>query len=207
MYAPRAKFERIYVVSPLKVASLFLAILHCFFLIIALFTSFWLETKYGHFGPLFRCEKSLDSFSLPVPKVIYKCHLFDSTTTTNNHYSKWMLITAILLLTSFLIVILSIIIGTLSIVRNSQRPRRTLWLCTIILIFLSCLTDIFILILIPLAYNKHIFRLQWAYGLFFGATLFIFTAFIIAVLPHNADEIQYVETIEETRGGELQSTE
>ncbi|CAF0775616.1 unnamed protein product [Didymodactylos carnosus] len=199
MYAPRAKFERIYVVPPLKVSSIFLAILHCFFLIIALFTSFWVETKHGHFGPLFRCEKSLDLSLLPIPKIIYQCHLFDKSIAPKR-YSKWMLVTAILLLISFFIIILSIIIGTLSIIRNSQRSRRPLWLCTIILIFIGCLVDALILIIVPLAYNEYAFRLQWAYGLFCGATLFILTALIVAILPYNVDEIQYIETIEETRG-------
>ena len=195
MYAPRAKFERIYIVSPIKVAIIFLTSLHCLFLVIALLTSFWIETRYGHYGPLFSCEKQLNwkkSLSSPITiecrfgRSFYEKHL------------SWMPVTAAILILSFLIAVVSIVAATLSFIKDSFSTRRRYWLGTIILLLVVFLLDCFVLIFIPLSHHHRIYYLQWAYGVHCGATLFISVSLITAILTHNTDDIQYVEAIDES---------
>jgi hypothetical protein len=193
MYAPRAKFERIYVVSPIKVAIIFLTILHCLFLVISLLTSFWIETKFGHYGPLFSCERRLISIkSLIFP---IECQFGRSFYNLN---LLWMPITAILLIISFIIAFISIILASLSFIKNSFTIRRRYWLSTIILLLFVFLLDCFVIIFIPLTHHHQIYYLQWAYGIHCGATLFISVSLITAILTHNTDDIQYIEAIDES---------
>jgi hypothetical protein len=195
MYAPRAKFERIYIVSPIKVAVIFLTILHCLFLLIALLTSFWIQTKHGHYGPLYSCEKRLHWTKLFLSSITTECQFGQSLYHTN---LLWMPITAILLILSFIIALISIIIATLSFIKNSFTIRRYYWLCTIILLLFVFLMDCFVIIFIPLSHHHQIYYLQWAYGIHCGATLFISVSLITAILTHNTDDIQYIEAIDES---------
>jgi hypothetical protein len=195
MYAPRAKFERIYIVSPIKVAIIFLTSLHCLFILIALLTSFWIETKYGHYGPLFSCDKHLNWKKSLTDPITIECHFGRSFYDIN---LLWMPITALLIVISFIIAFISIIIASLSFVKNSFTVRRRYWLCTIILLLLVFLLDCFVIIFIPVSHHHHIYYLQWAYGVHCGATLFISVSLITAILTHNTDDIQYVEAVDET---------
>jgi hypothetical protein len=192
MYAPRAKFERIYIVSPIKVAIIFLTMLHCLFLLIALLTSFWIETKVGHYGPLYSCEKRLitkKSLIFPI-----ECRFGGSFYNLN---LLWMPITAVFLMLSFIIAFISIVLASLSFVKTSSAIRRRYWLCTIIFLFIVFLLDCFVIIFIPLSHHHQIYYLQWAYGIHCGATLFISVSLITAILTHNTDDIQYIEAVEE----------
>lgn len=193
MYAPRAKFERIYIVSPIKVAIIFLTILHCLFVIIALLTSFWIETKVGHYGPLFSCEKRLPLTKNSIYSI--ECRFGRSFYNLN---LLWMPITAIILILSFIFAFISIILASLSFVKNSFTIRRRYWFCTIIFLFLVFLLDCFVIIFIPVSHHHQIYYLQWAYGIHCGATLFISVSLITAILTHNTDDIQYVEAIDES---------
>lgn len=195
MYAPRAKFERIYIVSPIKVAIVFLTILHCLFVVVALLTSFWIETNYGHYGPLFSCEKYLDLRKSLTNPIRYECRFGQSFYKTS--YS-WMPVTAAILLLSLFLALIIIIVASLSFVRNSYLARRRLWFSTIILLLIVFLLDCFVLIFIPLSHHHKIYHLQWAYGVHCGATLFIAVSLITAILTHNTDDIQYVEAIDES---------
>ena len=193
MYAPRAKFERIYIVSPIKVAIIFLTVLHCLFLLIALLTSFWIETKVGHYGPLFSCERRLtrrNSLFFPI-----ECQFGQSFYNLN---LLWMPITAIILILSFLLALISIILASLSFIKNSFSTRRRYWFCTIICLLIIFLLDSFVIIFIPLSYHHKYYHLQWAYGIHCGATLFISVSLITAILTHNTDDIQYIEAIDES---------
>jgi hypothetical protein len=195
MYAPRAKFERIYIVSPIKVAIIFLTSLHCLFLLIALLTSFWTETKYGHYGPLYSCDKRLNWKTSLIHYITVECRFGRSFYDPS---PLWMPITAVLLILSFVIAFISIIIATLSFVKNSFSSRRRYWLCTIILLLIVFLVDCFVLIFIPLSHHHKIYFLQWAYGVHCGATLFISVSLITAILTHNTDDIEYIEAIDES---------
>ncbi len=193
MYAPRAKIERIYIVSPIKVAIIFLIILHCLFLLIALLTSFWIETNVGHYGPLYSCEKrfiSKKSLIFPI-----QC-LFGGSFYNLN--LLWMPITAVLLILSFIIAFISIILASLSFIKNSFSIRRRYWLSTILLLLAVFLLDSFVIIFIPLSHHHQDYYLQWAYGIHCGATLFISVSLITAILTHNTDDIQYIEAIDES---------
>lgn len=195
MYAPRAKFERIYIVSPVKVAIIFLTMLHCLFLLIASLTSFWIRTNRGHYGPLYSCEKQLDWTKPSAYPITIKCNI-DQWLHDKN--LKWMPVTAVLILFSFAMAFISIIIATLSFVKNSFTIRRRYWLCTIILLLLVFLIDCFIIIFIPMIHRHQVYHLQWAYGVHCGATLFISACLVTAILTHNTDDIQYVEAVDES---------
>jgi hypothetical protein len=195
MSAPRAKFDRIYTISPIKVAIIFLTSLHCLFLLISLLTSFWIETNYGHFGPLFSCVKRFNRRNYFEPSIITKCYL--GRFFYDNHL-LWRPLTAILMVLSFSISIISIIIASSSLLKNSLIIRRRYWLCTIILLLFVCLIDCFILIFIPISYQHQKYHLQWAYGVHCGATLFIFASLITAIVMRNTDDIQYIEAIDKS---------
>jgi hypothetical protein len=180
MSAPRAKFDRIYTISPIKVAIIFLTSLHCLFLLISLLTSFWIETNYGHFGPLFSCVKRFNRRNYFEPSIITKCYL--GRFFYDNHL-LWRPLTAILMVLSFSISIISIIIASSSLLKNSLIIRRRYWLCTII---------------IPISYQHQKYHLQWAYGVHCGATLFIFASLITAIVMRNTDDIQYIEAIDKS---------
>lgn len=195
MYAPRAKFERIYIVSPIKVAIIFLTILHCLFLLIALLTSFWIQTKYGHYGPLYNCEYRLHWKNSLISSKTTECQFGRSFYHSN---LLWMPITAILIIISFIIALISIIIASLSFIKSSLTVRRCYWLCTIILLLFVFLIDCFVIIFIPLSHHHQNYYLQWAYGIHCGATLFISVSLITAILTHNTDDIQYIEAIDES---------
>ncbi|CAF0960959.1 unnamed protein product [Rotaria magnacalcarata] len=195
MYAPRAKFERIYIVSPIKVAIIFLTLLHCLFILIASLTSFWVRTSYGHYGPLYSCEKRLDWTKPSTYPISIKCGLGQFFNDKNLY---WMPITAALAILSFLLAFISIIVATLSFVKNSFTIRRRYWLCTIILLLFVFLIDSFLILFIPLNHRRQVYHLQWAYGVHCGATLFILVSSIAAILTHNTDDIQYVEAIDES---------
>jgi hypothetical protein len=193
MYAPRAKFERIYIVSPIKVAIVFLTMLHCLFLVVALLTSFWIETKVGHYGPLYSCERRILSKEYSVFPI--ECRFGRSFYNLNLF---WMPITAILLIISFLLAFISIILACLSFIQNSMLIRRRYWFSTIIFLAIIFLLDCFVIIFIPLSHHHQIYYLQWAYGIHCGATLFISVSLITAILTHNTDDIQYIEAIDES---------
>lgn len=198
MYAPRAKFERIYVVSPIKVAIIFLTVLHCLFLVITFLTSFWIETRRGRYGPLFSCEYVLDWKKSLINPVTVRCNL------GHRFYQiafSWMNVTAIVLLASFILATITIVVASLSFVKTSFVARRRYWLATIILLIITFLLDCFVLIFIPLSHHHQIYHLQWAYGLHCGATLFISVSLITAILTHNTDDIQYIEAVEEASIG------
>ncbi|CAF0939525.1 unnamed protein product [Rotaria sordida] len=195
MYAPRAKFERIYIVSPIKVAIIFLTMLHCLFILIAVLTSFWIKTKYGHYGPLYSCIKRIDWKKSSTYPITTECSLNQYLYDNN---LLWMPITALLIILSFIIAFISMIIATLSFIKTSFTARRRYWLCTIILLLFVFLLDCFVIILIPLSHYHHVYYLQWAYGVHCGATLFISVSLITAILTHNTDDIQYVEAIDES---------
>jgi hypothetical protein len=195
MYAPRAKFERIYIVSPIKVAIVFLTILHCLFLVIALLTSFWIETRYGHYGPLFSCEKHLNRNTLLTNAISIECRFGQPFYTI---YFSWMPITAAMILLSFVLALITIVLASLSFVKTSFVIRRRYWLWTILLLLIVFLLDCFVLIFIPLSHHHRIYHLQWAYGVHAGATLFISVSLISAILTHNTDDIQYIEAVDES---------
>jgi hypothetical protein len=190
MNAPRAKFERIYVVSPIKVVVLFLTILHCIFLFIALLTSFWIETKDGHYGPLFSCKKQLVWKNYSAKSFIIKCYFqgffYDI-------YIFKMSSTGILLIISIIISIISIITGRLSFINNSFTVRHRYWSCTIISLLFVCLIDCFIIIFIPFIYQYKIYYLEWAYGVHCGGSLFIFVSLLASILTYNTDDVRYIE--------------
>lgn len=193
MYAPRAKFERIYIVSPIKVAIVFLTMLHCLFLVIALLTSFWIETKVGHYGPLYSCERRLitkESNIFPI-----ECQFGRSFYNLN---LLWMPVTAVILILSFILAFIAVIVATVSFVKTSFTLRRRYWFLTILLLAIVFLLDCFVIIFLPLSYHHQIYYLQWAYGIHCGATLFISVGLITAILTHNTDDIQYVEAIDES---------
>jgi hypothetical protein len=193
MYAPRAKLERFYIVSPIKVAIVFFIILHCLSLFITILTSFWIETKLGHYGPLFSCEKRLSQKTLLVTTecyfggFLYDIHLF-----------RILPLTGLLIIFSFILSILSILTANLSFIKSNSSTRHRYWLCTKLLLLFICLIDCFILVFIPLTYHHQIYYLQWAYGLHCGATLFISVSLIVAILMHNHDDVQYIETVDES---------
>ena len=195
MYAPRAKFERIYIVSPIKVAIVFLMILHCLFLLIALLTSFWIQTKYGHYGPLFSCENHLNWKQSFISSITVKC-LFGRSYYRAN--LLWMPITAIVIILSFIFTLIAILFSTISFIKKSFTLRRFYWLCTILLLLIVFLLDSFVIIFIPLSHHQQIYSLQWAYGIHCGATLFISVSLITAILTYNTDDIQYIEAIDES---------
>ncbi|CAF0935252.1 unnamed protein product [Adineta steineri] len=196
MYAPRAKFERIYIVSPVKVAIIFLMVLHCLFLLIALLTSFWIQTKFGHYGPLYSCENRLHwKTTSRLSSITTECQFVRSFHRLN---LLWMPITALFIILSFIITLISILIATLSFIKKSFTIRRRYWLFTILLLLIVFLLDSFVIIFIPLSHHQQIYYLQWAYGIHCGATLFISVSLITAILTHNTDDIQYIEAIEES---------
>lgn len=193
MYAPRAKFERIYIVSPIKVAIVFLTMLHCLFLLIALLTSFWIETKVGHYGPLYSCERRVISSDSPIFPI--ECRFGRSFYNLN---LLWMPVTAVILILSFILAVIVIILATISFVKTSFTVRRHYWFATILLLATVFLLDCFVIIFLPLSHHHQIYYLQWAYGIHCGATLFISVGLITAILTHNTDDIQYVEAIDES---------
>ena len=193
MYAPRAKFERVYVVSPIKVAVVFFILLHCLSIFITLLTSFWIETNLGHYGPLYRCEKHLIRKKNNQPFVTIQCYLGGFI---YDHNFLPLPLTAVLLILSILLSIISIITSNLSFMKSTSTNRYRYWLCTILLLLFICLIDCFIVVFIPLSYQHEYFYLQWAYGLHCGGTLFISVALITAILTHHMDDVQYVERIE-----------
>jgi hypothetical protein len=193
MYAPRAKFERIYIVSPIKVAIIFLTSLQCLFLLITLLTSFWIETKLARYGPLFSCKKQCIwensqnaswTFQCSLGGFIYDRNLFRIS------------LTAILIILSLVLSILSIVTGNFSFIKTSSSIRHRYWLCTILLLLFICLIDCFILVCIPLSYHHQIYQFQWAYGLHCSGTLFISVSLIVAILTHHTDDVRYIERIE-----------
>jgi hypothetical protein len=190
MQAPRAKFELIYIVSPLKVAIVFFTILHCLFLFIAFLTSFWIETKSGHYGPLFSCEKRLNAKN---SSIIIKCYLGGFIYDINIFSIP---LTALLIILSIILSIISILLSSLSFKKKSFLIRYRYWLCTIILLLFICLIDCFILVFIPLSYHHQTYHLQWAYGAHCGSTLFISVSLIAAILTLDTDDVQYIEEIE-----------
>ncbi|CAF1354215.1 unnamed protein product [Rotaria sordida] len=193
MYAPRAKFERIYIISPIKIVVIFLICLHCLCLFIAFLTSFWIKTNDGYYGPLFRCEKYFNSNNNLIISIKTICHL-NGFVYDIRIFS--ITLTAILIILSIILAFISILIGSLSFVKNSLTIRYRYWLYTIILLLFICIIDWFILILIPLNYHQQIYHLQWAYGIHCLATLFISLSLIAAILLYNTDDIQYIEGID-----------
>jgi hypothetical protein len=193
MSAPRAKFERIYVVSPIKVAIIFLTSLHGIFLFIAFLTSFWIETKSGHYGPLFSCEKRLIWTNYLIRSITMQCY-------SGGFFYDILLfripLTAILLILSIILSILLIITARLSFTKHSFSTRHRYWLCTIILLSIVCIIDCFILVFIPFNYQHQVYYLQWAYGVHCGGSLFIFVSLIAAILTYNTDDIRYIEGID-----------
>ena len=194
MFAPRAVFQLIYVLSPIKVASVFLTSFHCLFLLIALLTSFWIETKTGHYGPLFRCEKDAREWTSPN---LIECRFGGFS---DDHYFFAIPRTAFVILLSLFLAFTSMIIATLSFQQNGYSTRDRCWSCHILLLFGVCLLDCFLLISVRLRYRNEAHHLQWAYGLHCGATLFAAGAFIMAALMHRTDDIQYIEGIDLSPG-------
>ncbi|UJR15783.1 hypothetical protein I4U23_002716 [Adineta vaga] len=195
MYAPRARFERILIVSPIKVAIIFLTSLHCLFLFLAFLTSFWIETNRGHYGPLFSCEKHYHRNNTIIISMTIECR--------RNGFSYDIQIFSIsliilLLILSFLLSFISVIVSKLSLSRNSFSKRHQYWLCTIILLLFATIIDCFILVFLPLSYRNQVYHFRWAYGVHCGATLFISVSLITAILSSNIDDVQYVETIDES---------
>lgn len=193
MYAPRAKFERIYVISPIKVAVVLLTSLHCLCLLIAFSTSFWLKTKTGHYGPLFSCEKILITNNSLILSMKNECYMRGFIRDIN--LMKIPLI-SLLIMSSFLFAFISMITASLSFVEMSYFMRQRYWSATNILLFFTCITDWYILTFIPMSYYDQIYYLQWAYGIHCIATLLISLSFIIALLMHNTDDIRYIEGVE-----------
>lgn len=194
MYAPRAVFQLIYVLSPIKVASVFLTSFHCLFLLIALLTSFWIETETGHYGPLFRCEKDARAWTSPN---LIECHFGGFS---DDPYLFGIPRTAFVILLSLVLAFTSMIIATLSFQPNGYSTRDRFWSCHILLLLGVCLLDCFLLISIRVRYRNEAYQLQWAYGLHCGATLFAVGAFIMAALMHRTDDIQYIEGIDLSPG-------
>jgi hypothetical protein len=190
MRAPRAKFERIYIISPLKVAIILLTSLHCFFLLISFLTSFWIETQSGNYGPLFRCEKHFNYVNLSMDTKCYSGgFIYDI------HLLKIPLI-VLLIIFSFSFSIISILLSSLSFIKQSTSIRNRYWLYTIFLLLFICLIDCFILVFIPLSSHYQIYEFRWGYGVHCGGTLFIFVSLISSILTHNTDDIEYIEEIE-----------
>ncbi|CAF1619743.1 unnamed protein product [Adineta steineri] len=195
MYAPRAKFERIYVVSPIKVAIIFLTSLHCLFLFVAFLTSFWIQTHRGHYGPLYSCEKRSHCNHGFITSITMECHqngfLYDTKIFS-------IPLTIILLIVSLFLSFISVITANLSFVRKTFSIRHRYWLCTILLLLFATLIDCFILVFIPFSYRSQIYHFQWAYGVHCGATLFISVSLIAAILTCNIDDVHYIEAIDDS---------
>jgi hypothetical protein len=152
MYAPRAKFERIYIVSPIKVAIIFLTSLHCLFILIALLTSFWIETKYGHYGPLFSCDKHLNWKKSLTDPITIECHFGRSFYDIN---LLWMPITALLIVISFIIAFISIIIASLSFVKNIGYVQLSYYYSFFYSIVLLLYLFQLAIIIISIIFNGH----------------------------------------------------
>jgi hypothetical protein len=193
LYAPRAKFESIYVLSPIKVASVFLLCLHCLFLLIAIFASFWIETSTGYYGPVFRCEQFNRQQVIRTTTNDIECHRGGFV---HDYYLFSMSHSLVLIVLSFVLTMISIVVASLSFNQQSDSIRYRYWLCHIVLVVFICLFDCFILISIPFSYRNEAFRFQWAYGVFCGATLFTVSSLIMAIATHDNDDIHYIEGME-----------
>lgn len=193
MYAPRAKFERIYVVSPIKVIVILLISFHCLCLFITFPTTSWVKTKHGRYGPLYRCEKRLITNNYFILYVTSQCY---SGGFVHDRILLTLPIIGVLIMASFFIAFISIIAGSLSFIQKLFSIRHELWLCTIILILFICLIDWFILGVIPWNYRGQIYHFQWAYGIHCSATLIISSSLVIAILMYNTDDIHYIEEID-----------
>jgi hypothetical protein len=195
MHAPRVKFERIYIVSPIKVVIVFLTILHTLSLCITILTSFWIETPLGHYGPLFSCEKRVINIKKTL-SMITECYsggfIYDMT------FFRILPLSGLLIILSFILSIISILTANMSFMRYNSSVRHRYWLCTTLLLLIICLIDCFLLVFIPLSYHHQIYYLQWAYGLHCGATLFISVSLIAAILLRHDDDIQYIETVDDS---------
>jgi hypothetical protein len=193
MYAPRVKLESIYIVSPIKVAIVFFTILHCLSLCITVLTSFWIETPLKFYGPLFSCEKyvirntSMISVQCHSGGFIHDLVLF-----------RILSLTGLLMIVSLILSIASIITANFSFMRYNSFVRHRYWLCTTLLLLIICLIDCFLLVFIPVGYLHQIYYLQWSYGLHCGGTLFISVSLIAAILIHHDDDIQYIETVDDS---------
>ncbi|CAF1066288.1 unnamed protein product [Adineta ricciae] len=195
MYAPRARFERILIVSPIKVAIIFLTSLHCLFLIIAFLTSFWIETKQGHYGPVFSCEKHFHRTNQIITSMTTECH---RTGFRPDIRIFSISLIVLLLVLSFLLSFVSIITAKLSLTRSSFSSRHRFWKCTILLLLFSTIIDSFILVFLPLSYRDQVYHFRWAYGVHCGMTLFIAVSLITSILSSNIDDVRYIEAIDES---------
>ena len=191
MSAPRAVFELIYILSPIKVASVFLTSFHCLFLLIALLTSFWIETNTGHYGPLFRCEK--DALSTRRSPNEMECQFGGFA---DDQHLLSIPHTALVILLALFLAFTSMVIGTLSFQQRTYSIRDRFWSCHLLLLLVVCLLDSFLLISVRLRYRNEVHQLQWAYGLHCGATLFAVAAFVMAALTHRTDDIRYIEGVD-----------
>ncbi|CAF3164980.1 unnamed protein product [Rotaria socialis] len=192
MYAPRAKFERVYVISPIKVAVIFLICLHCLCVFVTFSTSFWIKTERGHHGPLFSCEKRLISNNDLILSVKNECYMGGFT---HDIILFKIPLTAMLIIMSFLSAFISITTASLSFVENTSSMRQRYWLYTIILLLFVCIIDWFILVFVPLNYHQEVYHLQWAYSVHSISTLCISLSLITAIIMHKQDDIRYIEGI------------
>ena len=193
MYAPRVKLEPIYIVSPIKVAIVFFIILHCLSIIITLLTSFWIETPLKFYGPLFSCEKY---FTSNASIVSVRCHsggfIHDLV------LFKTLPLTGLLMILSLILSVASILTANFSFMKYNSFVRHRYWLCTTLLLLIICLIDCFLLVFIPVSFHHEIYYLQWSYGLHCGGTLFVSVSLIAAILLHHDDDIQYIETVDDS---------
>lgn len=193
-YAPRARFDRIYVLSPIKIACIFLSCHHCLFLLLSTLNAFWIETNAGYYGPLFRCERDNLQFDRLTNLMTNECSFGgfsdDSTIFRIPSTAFWILISLFLGATS-------IILALTSFIQRIDRRRFRFWFSHVCLLLVSFIIEFCVLISLLYAHRKENYRFQWAFGVFFGGTIFNFVSFLMGFLTVHSDDVQYIERVEQ----------
>lgn len=177
--------ETVKVIRPLKVIALICACIAIILLIIAIASNEWLSADGYHQGLWEECFEN-------DPNVEDGCR-------SNEEY-EWIYACAALCIIGLVLVVTGAIFNALGLFNKNFKTKKRFYMVAMFFLFAADICVVIALIVFPAMFMQEIedrgkpeWYFEWAYGVAWGAAIFIFGGAILLLIDKETDEVYYKE--------------
>lgn len=191
--APTTTIETITITRPLKVIALICGIIVIILMIMALASNDWLMAEGWRQGLFFHCiEEDV------VPPLPFNLH-----DPPGCYYSRdvtYIKVTAFLCIVTLATDVISTIVTGIGIKTQNLNNKYKCYRIAVLVMLMSLLSVLTALILYPVCFaaelnlgNRPVWQFGWAYGVGWGAAIFLFGGVVLLLCDKESEEIYYKE--------------
>lgn len=174
------------IIRPLKVIAFVCGIISIILLIVAIASTAWLEAENYRQGLWEECFDTEDSGS----------------TCRANEDKDWIVACGALCIIGLLVDVAAVVCNGLGLFLKTQSKKKTFYRIAMYLLFFTVLCVVIALIVFPAMFMQEIddrgpeyteWYFAWAYGVAWGAAIFIFGAAVLLLIDKDTEEVAYKE--------------